>query len=40
MKNENKDKEHKDLMLSKVEGAVKSMIQNESSNNLTVNDER
>ena len=40
LKNENKDKEHKDLMLSKVEGAVKSMIQNESSNNLTVNDER
>ena len=40
LKNENKDKEHKDLMLSKVEGAVKSMIQNESSNNNTVNDER
>lgn len=40
LKNENKDKEHKDLMLSKVEGAVKSMIQNESSNNLTENDER
>ena len=33
--NENKDKEHKDIMLSKVEGAVNNMIQKE--NNLSVN---
>lgn len=33
--NENKDKEHKDIMLSKVEGAVNSMIQKE--NNISVN---
>ena len=36
LQNEIKDKEHKDLMLSKVEGAVKSMIQNE--NNVIVNE--
>ena len=35
LKNENKDKEHKDIMLSKVEGAVNNMIQKE--NNLSVN---
>ena len=33
--NENKDKEHKDIMLSKVEGAVNNMIQKE--NNISVN---
>lgn len=35
LKNENKDKEHKDIMLSKVEGAVNNMIQKE--NNISVN---
>ena len=33
--NENQDKEHKDIMLSKVEGAVNNMIQKE--NNISVN---
>ena len=35
LKNENKVKEHKDIMLSKVEGAVNNMIQKE--NNISVN---
>ena len=39
-KSENKEKdiEHKDLMLSKVEGAVNSMIQNENENSVSEND--
>ena len=40
LKSENKEKdiEHKDLMLSKVEGAVNSMIQNENENSVSEND--
>lgn len=37
-KNGSKELEHKDLMLSKVEGAVNSMIQNEKETDVTEND--
>ena len=38
LKNENKDKEHKDIMLSKVEGAVNNMIQKENNISVDITD--